>query len=162
MDTTIQRLSGEIHALAGKPFNISSPQQLGKVLFEDLLLPAPQRYGKGKTLLIGTFPGAGYYLHHSPEAKAFFADLLAWAGIEQQVRTNSGSVQARLHSGAGGNYLWVVNPSRTDANVKVSLGGSAVQFNKAEDVWGEARIAITGPDIILTVSPRDAAVLALR
>ena len=50
MDTTIRRLTEEIHAIAGKPFNISSPQQLGKVLFEDLRLPAPQRYGKGKTI----------------------------------------------------------------------------------------------------------------
>ena len=50
MDTSLQRLTAEIHQLAGKPFNISSPQQLGKVLFEDLRLPAPQRYGKGKTI----------------------------------------------------------------------------------------------------------------
>ena len=34
----------------GKPFNISSPQQLGRVLFEDLNLPAPVKYGKGKTI----------------------------------------------------------------------------------------------------------------
>ena len=40
----------EIHALAGKPFNISSPQQLGRVLFEDLKLPAPVKYGKGKAI----------------------------------------------------------------------------------------------------------------
>src|SRR6266576_6959598 len=50
MDTGIKRLIEEIHAIAGKPFNISSPQQLGKVLFEDLKLPAPARYGKGKTI----------------------------------------------------------------------------------------------------------------
>ncbi|MCP5114071.1 MAG: DNA polymerase I, partial [bacterium] len=37
-----------IHDAAGKPFNINSPQQLGKVLFEDLELPAPQRSGKRK------------------------------------------------------------------------------------------------------------------
>jgi DNA polymerase-1 len=36
--------------LAGKPFNISSPQQLGKVLFQDLGLPAPVKYGKGKVI----------------------------------------------------------------------------------------------------------------
>jgi DNA polymerase-1 len=47
MDTEVQRLTGEIHALAGKPFNINSPQQLGKVLFEDLHLPAPR--GKAST-----------------------------------------------------------------------------------------------------------------
>src|SRR5262249_4315764 len=50
MDSEIRRLTEEIHKLAGRPFNISSPQQLGKILFEDLKLPAPQRYGKGKTL----------------------------------------------------------------------------------------------------------------
>ncbi len=50
LDTSIRRLIEEVHAIAGKPFNISSPQQLGKVLFEDLKLPAPVRYGKGKTI----------------------------------------------------------------------------------------------------------------
>src|SRR5262249_14962986 len=50
METEIARLNGEIHSMAGKPFNISSPQQLGRVLFEDLKLPAPVKYGKGKTI----------------------------------------------------------------------------------------------------------------
>src|SRR5579871_6695597 len=50
LDATIQRLSGEIYELAGKPFNINSPQQLGRVLFEDMNLPAPVKYGKGKTI----------------------------------------------------------------------------------------------------------------
>ncbi len=50
MDTEITRLTAEIHERAGKPFNISSPQQLGRVLFEDLKLPAPVKYGKGKTI----------------------------------------------------------------------------------------------------------------
>ena len=50
METEIARLTAEIHELAGKPFNISSPQQLGNVLFEDLKLPAPVKYGKGKTI----------------------------------------------------------------------------------------------------------------
>jgi DNA polymerase-1 len=50
MDREIGRLTGEIHAMAGRSFNISSPQQLGRVLFEDLKLPAPMRYGKGKSI----------------------------------------------------------------------------------------------------------------
>ena len=50
MERDITRLTGEIHALAGKPFNIASPQQLGRILFEDLGLPAPFKYGKGKTI----------------------------------------------------------------------------------------------------------------
>jgi DNA polymerase-1 len=50
METDIARLTAEIHALAGKPFNIGSPQQLGRVLFEDLRLPAPAKHGKGKAI----------------------------------------------------------------------------------------------------------------
>ncbi len=50
METGIARLTAEIHALSGKPFNINSPQQLGKVLFEDLGLPAPAKHGKGKSV----------------------------------------------------------------------------------------------------------------
>jgi DNA polymerase-1 len=50
MEGQIAGLTREIHALAGKPFNVSSPQQLGRVLFEDLKLPAPVKYGKGKTV----------------------------------------------------------------------------------------------------------------
>ncbi len=42
------RLAARIHELAGKPFNINSPQQLAQVLFEELQLPAPTRYGKKK------------------------------------------------------------------------------------------------------------------
>ena len=49
MEREIDRLTLEIHGLAGKPFNINSPQQLGKILFDDLRLPQPVKYGKGKT-----------------------------------------------------------------------------------------------------------------
>ena len=50
MDVEINRLTAEIHLLAGHEFNIASPQQLGRVLFEELKLPAPVKYGKGKTI----------------------------------------------------------------------------------------------------------------
>ena len=50
MEAEVQRLTAEIHALAGKPFNINSPQQLGKVLFEELHLPVPVKYGRGKAV----------------------------------------------------------------------------------------------------------------
>jgi DNA polymerase-1 len=50
MERDIARLTSEIHGLAGKPFNIASPQQLGRVLFEDLGLPSPVKHGKGKAI----------------------------------------------------------------------------------------------------------------
>ena len=40
----------EIFELAGSDFNISSPRQLGDVLFNKLNLPKPVKYGKGRTI----------------------------------------------------------------------------------------------------------------
>jgi DNA polymerase-1 len=48
MEDEITRLSGEIYALAGRSFNVNSPQQLSKVLFDEMSLPAPVKFGKGK------------------------------------------------------------------------------------------------------------------
>ncbi|HXE14332.1 MAG TPA: DNA polymerase I [Bryobacteraceae bacterium] len=50
LDAEIEQIAGQIYELAGKTFNINSPQQLGKVLFEDMALPAPFKYGKGKVI----------------------------------------------------------------------------------------------------------------
>ncbi len=40
----------EIYQVAGTEFNISSPKQLGDVLFNKLNLPTPVKYGKGKKI----------------------------------------------------------------------------------------------------------------
>jgi DNA polymerase-1 len=40
----------EIHGKSGVTFNINSPKQLGDVLFNQLNLPKPVKYGKGKTI----------------------------------------------------------------------------------------------------------------
>jgi DNA polymerase I len=42
--------ASEIHTKAGVTFNINSPKQLGDVLFNQLNLPKPVKYGKGKTI----------------------------------------------------------------------------------------------------------------
>ena len=39
LQTSITQLEQQIYAAAGTPFNINSPKQLGKVLFEDMQLP---------------------------------------------------------------------------------------------------------------------------
>ena len=49
MDQEIGRLSAEIYEIAGRTFNINSPQQLGKVLFEDLGIASGGKT-KGKQL----------------------------------------------------------------------------------------------------------------
>lgn len=46
----MEAIAEQVYSAAGHPFNINSPQQLGKVLFEEMLLPTPVKWGKGKTI----------------------------------------------------------------------------------------------------------------
>jgi DNA polymerase I len=46
----IDAIAQTVYDVVGHPFNINSPQQLGKVLFEEMNLPLPVKYGKGKTV----------------------------------------------------------------------------------------------------------------
>ena len=116
--------------------------------------------GTGKTLLIGTFPGGGYFRSHLPASREFFAGLLAWAGVQPQVQSSDPEVKARLHRGAGGTYLWVVNPTRTARNVKISLPST---FLRAVELWQESsRPTISGNTLAVTVGDRNAAVIRLE
>ena len=115
-------------------------------------------FGKGKTLLIGTFPGGGYYLHHSPGGKAFFAGLLKWAGIEPQLQTNNNQFQARLHAGAGGNYLWITNPTRAEGKVTVSLNGKSPR--SAKDLWDGASVSVADNKVTVSIQGRSGAVIS--
>ena len=46
----LERVGEQIYSLAGRRFNVNSPKQLGEVLFKDMGLPVPVKYGKGKTI----------------------------------------------------------------------------------------------------------------
>ncbi len=131
--------------------------------YADGMIAAVQnKFGQGRTLLIGTFPGAGYSLHHDPATKNLFAGFLDLAGIRQTVKIDDVSVQARLHQGAGGAYLWVTNPARESRTVKITLSQAAESFSAGEDIWGNQRVGLDNGQITVQISGRDAAVIALR
>jgi beta-galactosidase len=117
-------------------------------------------FGAGKTLLIGSYPGAAYFRKARPSDREFFAGLLEWAGVTQQVRSSDAEVKARLHKGAGGTYLWVVNPTRTARTVKISLPAA---FQRAVELWQQSSPpTLAGNAVTVTVSDRNAAVIRLE
>jgi beta-galactosidase len=118
------------------------------------------KFGKGRALLMGSFPGAGYYLHHSPATKDFLASLLKMTGITPGLRTDDSIVQARLHQGPGGTYLWITNPTRSARTVRVSLAVDIGKFTSAEDLWGKQKVEFDRRQVTVNVPPRDAAVVA--
>jgi len=118
--------------------------------------------GKGKTLLIGTFPGAGYYCHHSPETRKFFADLLEWGSVDQRLRSSDPDVKVRLHEGPSGKYLWVLNPARQSRKVTVQLTARDTELRTGKDVWQGRPVTVEGNTVKVTVGDRDAAVIHLQ
>jgi beta-galactosidase len=118
-------------------------------------------FGNGKTLLIGSYPGAGYFKHHSPETKQFFSGLLDWADVNQGVISSDGDIKARLHKGEGGTYLWVLNPSRDSREVTISLTEKR-ELKEANDLWAATPISIDKNSVTLTIGDRDAAIIKLQ
>jgi beta-galactosidase len=120
------------------------------------------QHGKGRTLLIGTFPGGGYYLHHSPESRSFFAELLKLANVTPRLATDNTADQARLHTGPGDNYIWVTNPTRKSNQITITVSDAGPKFEHATDLWEGRQVAVTGRRLTLTLAARDGAVLRLQ
>jgi len=119
-------------------------------------------FGKGKTLLIGTFPSAGYYRHHSPGTMEFFAGLLEWGGVAQRVHSSDPAIKARLHEGSGGKYLWVLNPTRETREVTVQFSDRDTGLRTGKDVWQGRPVTVNGNTVKVTVAGRDAVVIRLQ
>lgn len=118
--------------------------------------------GKGQTVLMGSFPGGGYYKHHGTGTRTLFASFLKTAGISPRVSVTDNEVQARVHMGDGGTNLWVINPSRTARDVTVTLQSEIGRFSSGEDKWNKLPVRVAGQQISVNVPARDAAVIALR
>jgi len=129
MEEEIARLCGEIHELAGKTFNINSPQQLGKVLFEDMNLPPPVKYGKGKV-----FSTAADVLETLAEEHAIARKVLEYRQLTKLKGTYVDALPAlidpktqRLHTtfnqvGAATGRLSSSNPNLQNIPIRTELG----------------------------------------
>jgi len=142
-------------------YQVNGGTEIGQ--YADGMTAAVQnKFGQGQTILIGTFPGAGYSLHRGAATKSAFAGLLDAAGLIQTAKTDNTNVQARLHRGAGGAYLWVTNPTREAQTARITLSQAAGSFSTGEDIWGSQKVSLGSGQISVNVGGRDAAVIALR
>lgn len=128
MERDIAGLTEEIYALAGGPFNINSPKQLGEVLFERLKLPAMGKTGKTKAFstaadvleaLAESCPVAGKILEYRQMAKLKGTYVDALPGLLGE--------DGRLHTtfnptGAATGRLSSINPNLQNIPVRTELG----------------------------------------
>ena len=95
------RLEGEIHAIAGSPFTIGSPKQLGEVLFERMGLKGGR---KGKT---GVYSTDVTELERIAAAKdggpgvEIAAKVLEWRQVSKLKSTYTDALQAQINPATG-------------------------------------------------------------
>jgi len=111
------------------------------------------RCGQGRTLLVGTHPGAGYFTHNEAGSRRYFAAVLAWAGRQARLSVSDNRVQARLHEAGDRQVLWVLNPTRQPLAVTITLDGQA--FVPGRTYWGEGgatggnQIRLSARDVLI-------------
>ena len=88
------------------------------------------RFGKGRTLLIGTNPSVAFYRTDGKANAAFFAELVKWSGRTRHVTLSNDAVYARVHKGEKGSFLWLVNPTRKAQTTTVSLADGKLSGGK--------------------------------
>jgi len=92
----IATLEGEIHALAGTPFTIGSPKQLGEILFEQMGLKGGR---KGKT---GEYSTDVTELERlAGEGIAIAEKVLEWRGLSKLKSTYTDSLQQQINPKTG-------------------------------------------------------------
>jgi DNA polymerase-1 len=124
----INRVGERIYELAGERFNINSPKQLGVVLFNHMGLPAPVKYGKGKTISTAQdvleqlaekheVPRLVLEYRHLAKLKSNYIDALPLlADADSRVHTTfqaAATATGRLSS---------VNPNLQNIPIKTELG----------------------------------------
>ena len=100
-------------------------------------------------------------------SRQFFEDLLRWAGKKPHVRVDREGITARLHDGAGGTYLWVLNPRREPQEVRLELSDAWGPFRTGGQLWGQEHSdargvpEIEGRTVRLFVGARDGLVVRM-
>jgi DNA polymerase-1 len=124
-----ERIAQQIYDLARHPFNINSPQQLGRVLFEELRLPAPVKWGKGKVIstaadvlegLAPAYPVAQLVLDYRQlsKLKGTYIDALP-----QLIRSGTGRLHTTFNqTGAATGRLSSSNPNLQNIPIRTEEG----------------------------------------
>lgn len=125
----VEKIAEQIYQLAGHPFNVNSPQQLGKVLFEEMNLPTPVKYGKGKVIstaadvlesLAPAYPVAQLVLDYRQltKLKGTYIDALP-----QLVKPETGRVHTTFNqAGAATGRLSSSNPNLQNIPIRTEEG----------------------------------------
>jgi beta-galactosidase len=111
------------------------------------------RFGEGRTLLIGTNPSVAFYRTDGKANATFFAELVKWSGRARHATLSNDAVFARIHKGEKGSFLWLVNPTRKVQTTTVTLADGKLSGSKpawpVNHAYDAGRIEVPARDVLI-------------
>jgi hypothetical protein len=121
-------------------------------------------YGRGRTLLLGSYVSAAYQTTPTADTARFYRALLDWAGVSRPVTVSGATLEVRVLESRDEAVLFVFNHDRAAARSEVTLRRPAGSRAAADLVRGGS-IPLTrtaeGVTISIEVPPSDVRVVRL-
>jgi hypothetical protein len=114
-------------------------------------------FGRGKTLMLGSYVSAAYQSEPSAEGRRFFANLLEWAGVESPVEVRGSDVEVQMLESGRERLLFVFNHSKQAVEPALTLRESSYSATdlKTGQPVEELSARIPPEDVwVLRLSPR--------
>ena len=78
-------------------------------------------YGKGKTLMLGSYVGAAYETRREASTVRFYNAVLDWAGVQRPVATNGAEAEVRYLESGRDTLVFVFNHGKQTIEPSISL-----------------------------------------
>lgn len=93
-------------------------------------------YGKGKTLMLGSFVSAAYQTTPTAEVERFYRSLVDWAGVQLPVVVERGGVEVRYLESGARTLVFAFNHARQPVDAAFRIKGRRLERHlEAQDVW---------------------------
>ena len=93
-------------------------------------------YGRGRTLLLGSYVSAAYQSQPTADVERFYAALLDWAGVARPVAVKGAPVEVRYLESGDSTVLFVFNHGQTAARTELTLPRKAERSSAIDLVDG--------------------------
>jgi beta-galactosidase len=134
--------------------------ELRGVYADNTCAAVENKHGKGRALLLGSFPSVAYFRTDGAANGAYFDEIVEWFGIQPRVTSSNPAVVARLHTDGENTCLWALNMS--DEEQKVSIRIAAQDANRLDHVhWGDFKGTMNDNALEATLPPQDALIVRL-
>jgi beta-galactosidase len=105
-------------------------------------------YGKGKTLMLGSYVSAAFESTPTPEAERFYAALLQWAGVDLPIAGAPRTLEVRTLVSGSATIVFAFNHGTKLLDANFALRVPAGAYTAADLVTGDAIPVAREPSVI--------------